>query len=103
MGKAKQWCTLTRVSSLVYRENKTVTVLLGYLRARWILSSENYALFLIDRFGFGNPASHLSVKQYLKSVQTEQAQARVSPKQATPLFFDKFKKTCIPLQESPVM
>lgn len=44
-----------------------------------------------DRFGFGNPASHLSVKQYLKSVQTEQAQVRVSPKQATPVFFDKFK------------
>lgn len=25
-----------------------------------------------DRFGFGSPASHLLVKQYLKSVQTEQ-------------------------------
>ena len=45
-----------------------------------------------DRFGFLDPASHLSVKQCLKSVQTEQAQARVSPKQATPIFFDKFKK-----------
>ena len=45
-----------------------------------------------DRFSFGNPASHLSVKQYLKSVQTEQAQARVSPKQATPVFFDELKK-----------
>ena len=45
-----------------------------------------------DRFGFGNPASHLSVKQCLKSVQTEQAHARVSSKQATPVFFDKFKK-----------
>ena len=103
MGKAKQWYTLTRVSSLVYRKNKPVTVLLGYLRAQWILSSENHTLQYIfnalgrsgdwdDCFDFENPASHLSVKQYLKSVQTEQAQARVSPKQATPVFFDKFKK-----------
>lgn len=75
MEKAKQWCTWTRVSSLVYTEVKPVTVLLGYLRAQWILSSENYALGRSgdwdDRFGFGSPASHLLVKQYLKSVQTE--------------------------------
>lgn len=45
-----------------------------------------------DLFCFGNPASHLTVKQYLKSVQTKQAQARVSPKEATPVFFNKFKK-----------
>ena len=34
----------------------------------------------------------MSVKQYFKSIQLEQSQARVSPKQATPIFFDKFKK-----------
>ena len=45
-----------------------------------------------DRFGCGNPASHLSVKQYLKSVQTEQAQARVSPKQATLYFLINSKE-----------
>ena len=45
-----------------------------------------------DRFGSGNPASHLCVKQYLKSIQSEQSQARVSPKQASPFFFDKYKK-----------
>ena len=55
-----------------------------------------------DSFGFGNPALHLSVKQCLKSVQRERAQARVSPKQATPGFFDKLKKKCFPLTESPV-
>jgi len=63
MGKAKQWCTLTRVSSLVYRENKTVTVLHGYLRARWILSSGNYA-YVSDALARstidnGSPAEHL--------------------------------------------
>ena len=46
-----------------------------------------------DRFGCGNPASHLSVKQYLKSVQTEQAQARVSPKQATLYFLINSKES----------
>jgi integrase len=40
----------------------------------------------------GNPATHHLVKSYLKSVQLEQAQARVSPKQATPMFFDIFYK-----------
>ena len=38
----------------------------------------------------GNPAAHHSVKNYLKAVQQEQAQARISPKQAAPMFFDKF-------------
>lgn len=45
-----------------------------------------------DRFGSGNPALHLCVKQHLKSIQSEQSQARVSLKQATPVFFDKYKK-----------
>jgi len=37
----------------------------------------------------GNPASDDLVKQYLKSVTQEQLQARITPKQATPLFVDK--------------
>lgn len=49
--------------------------------------------------GIGNPASHKSVKQYLKLVQEEQAVARVTPKQATPLFFDKLSKLCAYLRE----
>ena len=39
--------------------------------------------------GLGNPAISLPVKEYLKSVTAEQLQARVTPKQATPLFLDK--------------
>jgi hypothetical protein len=39
---------------------------------------------------FSNPASHPSVAKYLTSIREEQAQARVTPKQAVPLFFDKF-------------
>ena len=37
----------------------------------------------------GNPAASLKVKQYLKEVTAEQLQARITPKQATPLFLDK--------------
>ena len=37
----------------------------------------------------GNPATDLLVKVYLKQVTAEQLQARVTPKQAVPLFPDK--------------
>lgn len=37
----------------------------------------------------GNSATDLKVKQYLKEVTPEQLQARITPKQATPLFLDK--------------
>jgi len=40
-------------------------------------------------FLLGNPATDLKVKQYLKEVTAEQLQARITPKQATPLFLDK--------------
>ena len=40
--------------------------------------------------GMGNPAAHHSVKQYLKSIRSEQVEARVSPQKATPLMFDTF-------------
>ncbi|KAK3698766.1 hypothetical protein QZH41_014521 [Actinostola sp. cb2023] len=39
-----------------------------------------------DLLGMGNPASHKTVKQYLKSIQEEQAIARVSPKTSDPSF-----------------
>ena len=42
----------------------------------------------------GNPAAHLSVKQYLASISEKQAKARVSPRQAVSFFFDKFVKLC---------
>ena len=40
---------------------------------------------------FRNSASHLSIKEYLKSVREEQAQARVQPHKAVPLFEDKIE------------
>lgn len=40
----------------------------------------------------GNPATHHSIKSYLKSVRWEQARARTPCRQANPLFWDKFKK-----------
>jgi len=42
-----------------------------------------------DHLGTGNPASHPSVKEYLKNVREEQAQVRVQPHKAVPLFEDK--------------
>jgi integrase len=41
---------------------------------------------------FSNPASHPSVAKYLTSIREEQAQ--VPPRQAIPLFFDKFLALC---------
>jgi len=42
-----------------------------------------------NRTLLGNPAASLKVKQYLKEVTAEQLRARITPKQATPLFLDK--------------
>ena len=42
-----------------------------------------------DRLGIGKPASYPCIKEYLKSVREEQAQARVQPYKAVPLFEDK--------------
>ena len=42
-----------------------------------------------QRLGLGNPAADKTIKDYLRSVTTEQLQARVTPKQATPFFLDK--------------
>ena len=83
--QGKQFCNCpTRLSA------GTVDSLRGKLRSIFIALGRtgNWD----DRFGFGNPTSHVSVKQYLKSIQSEQSQARVSPKQATPVFFDKYRK-----------
>lgn len=52
-----------------------------------------------ELLGVGNPASHKSVKQYLKLVQEEQAIARVFPTQAIPLFYNKICKLCEFLHE----
>lgn len=50
------------------------------------------------RSGRGNPAAHFSVRQYLKSIQTEQAEARISPTQATFRFFDIFHRIVLHLR-----
>ena len=47
-----------------------------------------------DILEVGNPASHPSVKGYLTALREEQARARITPKQATPFFFDKLLKLC---------
>ena len=39
----------------------------------------------------GAPASHPSIRQYLASIREERAEARVTPRQATPLFYQKKK------------
>lgn len=44
--------------------------------------------------GIGNPTSHPSIKRYLAALREEQACARITPKQATPFFFDKLLQLC---------
>ena len=39
--------------------------------------------------GLGNPAASLEVQKYLKASTEEQLQARITPKQAVPLFLPK--------------
>ena len=48
-----------------------------------------------DRLGIGNPVSHPSIKQYLKSVKEEQAKARSRPKKAISIFLDKLEKIAV--------
>jgi len=48
--------------------------------------------------GVGNPAAHDSIKSYLRLIREEQAHARVIPKQAVPLFFDKLVRLCTHLK-----
>ena len=65
------------------------------------------SLSMLDHFdipssslSFGNPAFHPIISNYLKSIREEQAQARVTPKQAVPLFFDKFLALCNSIKAS---
>ena len=52
-----------------------------------------------DWLGVSNPASHRSVKAYLKTVREEQAISMVTPKQAIPIFFEKLTRLCAYLRE----
>ena len=46
----------------------------------------------LGRLGLTNPVAHPRVKEYLKFVREEQSGLPVSPSQAVPLFFVKFRK-----------
>ena len=46
----------------------------------------------LGRLGLTNPVAHPRVKEYLKFVREEQSGVAVSPSQAVPLFFVKFRK-----------
>ena len=85
--QGKQTCNCsTRLSAV------TVDSLTGKLRS--VFNALSRTGDWDDRFRFGNPVAHLSVKQYLKSIQSEQSQARVSPKQATPVLLISTRKLC---------
>ena len=45
----------------------------------------------LSRFGHANPVSHSLIKEYAIFTREEQAGLAVTPKQAVPLFFTKFK------------
>lgn len=66
---------------------KTVDSYIGKLRA--LLKESGRQGDWDATFGLGNPAASLLVRDYLKTVTAEQLQARVTPKQATPLFLGK--------------
>ena len=68
----------------------TVDSLLGKLRS--ILNG-------LGRLDLANPVAHPRVREYLKFVREEQAGLAVSPSQAVPLFFVKFRKLVALLRE----
>ena len=88
----------TRVSSSVYRANSHVIAPLGYLQAHWTPLSENCDLFSM-RWAVPVTGMIALVLEILKYIQSEQSQARASPKQATPVFFDKYKKLVYHLRQ----
>ena len=48
----------------------------------------------------GNPATDKAVKDYLRVVTMEQLQARVQPKQATPLFINNLDRLVTHVEQS---
>ena len=45
-----------------------------------------------DRLGTGNPVSHHSIKDYLRAIKEEQAEARTLPHRSIPIFLNKLGK-----------
>ena len=70
----------------------SVDSLIGKLRA--IFATAGRGNLWNDVHGVGNSAAHTDVKKNLKAIQEEQAQGRVTPKQAVPLFFEKLHALC---------
>ena len=70
----------------------TVDSLIGKLRS--IFNNAGRAGPWCDLLGTGNPASHHSLKDYLRFLYQEQASSHVSPKQSVPIFLDKLWKLC---------
>ena len=68
----------------------TVDNIIGKLRA--IFTEAGLGGEWDNRLGIGNPVSHPSIKNYLRSIKEEQAQARVCPKKSIPLFLDKLQR-----------
>ena len=68
----------------------TVDSMIGKLRA--IFTDAGLGGEWDDRLGIGNPVSHPSIKQYLKSVKEEEAKAGSRPKKAIPIFLGKLEK-----------
>lgn len=68
----------------------TVDSLIGKLRAIYNK---------LGRVNLANPISHSRVKEYLKFTREEQASLTITPKQAVPLFFSKFKSLVVHLRK----
>ncbi|KAI8516626.1 hypothetical protein Bbelb_052070 [Branchiostoma belcheri] len=70
----------------------TVDAMIGQLRA--IFNNRGRGGEWNDTICTGNPAAAPRVKQYLKVVKEEQANAMVQPTQAQPVFFNKLERVC---------
>lgn len=91
-SKSKTQCPCpTRLSA------GTVDTLIGKLRS--LFTDMGRGGEWNELLGVGNPAAHKRVKQYLLEVREEQASARVTPKQAIPIFLDKLSRLCSYLRE----
>ncbi|KAI8512901.1 hypothetical protein Bbelb_095400 [Branchiostoma belcheri] len=70
----------------------TVDSIIGQLRS--IFNSKGRGGEWNDTICTGNPAAAPMVKQYLKVMREEQANALVQPTQAQPVFFSKLERVC---------
>eukprot|EP00794_Sanderia_malayensis_P002628 gene2628-biopygen2179 len=70
----------------------TIDSYIGKLRT--IFKSNGKGTSWNEDLHLGNPAAHHLVKDYISTVKEQQSIARVSPRQASPLFMDKLEKIC---------